>query len=358
MKNFDSILLTPEDYQIDKDKILNVVNNRAYNKKIISYYREYFKNPDRKILLSPHKVENMDRCNKYFTTDTYNVEMIKEIKSTNLCKDKFCNNCKKVKQAARMSRYIKFIEPYKDSCYHLVLTVPSVPGERLENMLDVMNDSFRRLIRFLEGSKRIKGIDLKKYGYFGAIRSLEISFKKDLYHPHYHVLLCLKSRGEEVRDIENVFSYSTSNGYRRFTSLEVLIQKIWYCLFCGMEVTKSNLDSLDHGFSCTLDKFEDNDYIELFKYLTKDFDDSSNILAYDNFKAILESTYKRKQIQGYGYFYRIIDEKLDEELKKDYIEVINFLKELETPVSRSETPRDLLDSPYTLISRKSIMKFM
>ena len=130
MNDFDSITLTPESYQVDRDKICNVLNNRVYNKKVIEFYRKYFTNPDRVLMLSPHKVENIERCNKYFDTDIYQEEMIQEILRTNLCKDKFCNNCKKVKQASRMSRYIKHIEPYSDLCYHLVLTVPSVTSDR------------------------------------------------------------------------------------------------------------------------------------------------------------------------------------------------------------------------------------
>ena len=358
MNDFDDIIITPESYQIDKDKILNVVNNRAYNKKIIEFYKEYFKNPNRILHLSPHKVENISNCNKLFLTDRYDFEMIKELRKTNLCHDKFCNNCKKVKQASRMSRYIPFIEPYSDSCYHLVLTVPSVTSDRLKDTLDIMNKSFMYLMRYFKGSIRINGIDFKKYGYLGAIRSTEITFKDNLYHPHFHVLLCLKSRGVEESCYVNKFSYSTSNGFRKFTDLEILIQKIWFLLVCGVRVTKSDIDNLECGFSCTLDKFVNDDYIELFKYLTKDFDDSNNILSYDNFVSILEATYGMKQIQGYGIFYRIIDENLDEELLKDYDQVIEFLKTLDKPVSSYEKPSDLLNDPYTLISRKQIIKYI
>ncbi len=355
-KNFD--VETFEDYSIDRDTLLEIVNNRVYNKKIIDYYQNYLMNPERKHLLGHHKLKNIEDCNKFFLVDIYEHEMVKDIRKTNLCKDKFCNNCKKVKQASRMSRYIPFIESYRDYCYHLVLTVPNVSSERLESTIEVMNDSFKKLVGYFSGHKKISDVDFKKYGFLGAIKSLEISFKGDTYHPHFHVLLCLKSRGVEDRIYSNKYSYSTSNGFRKFTELEILIQKVWFLLNVGMIVNKENIDEVELGFSCTLDKFQNDDYIELFKYLTKDFDDSKNILTYDNFKVILDSTFRLKQIQGYGCFYRLIDEDLDEELEKEYENVVYWLKLLETPIQKYEKARDLVNDPYTLISRKTIFQFI
>lgn len=358
MNEFEKLITVPENYKIDRQKLLDIVNNCSYNKKILGYYSEYLKNPNRKIMVSFHKCENIEKCNKFYLVDRYDVEMIKELRKTNLCKDKFCNNCKKVKQATRMSRYIPAIEPYRENAYHLVLTVPNVHGYNLKERLDEINKAFNTLIRYFDGRKRIKGIDFKRYGYLGAIKSIEITFHDDWYHPHLHVLIVLKSRGVEERIHQNVFSYSASNGFRLFTDLEILIQKIWALLLNGVKVTKKNIDELVDGYSCTLDKFNDDDYAELFKYLTKDFDDSHNILTYNNFAVILESTYRLKQIQGYGCFYQVIDENLDDELSKDYENVIKFLKELEKPETSYESPHKLLNDPYTLISRKKYFKYL
>ena len=168
----------------------------------------------------------------------------------------------------------------------------------------------------------------------------------------------LKSRGEEDFCYLNDYSYSTSNGFRKFTSLEILIQKVWCLLMNNVEVNEKNINDLVQGYSCTLDKFKDDDYAELFKYLTKDFDDSKNILRYDNFVSILEATYKLKQIQGYGCFYKLIDENLDEEFEKEYDSVIKFLNSLEKPCRTSESPEKLLNDPYTLISRKKLWQYL
>ena len=155
MNDLEQFVITPDDYKINRDKIADIINNRGYNKKIMDYYGRYFCNPDRGLMLSFHKIENMEKCNKMFLVDRYDQEMVKEIRKTNLCKDKFCSNCKKVKQATRMSRYIPSIEPYREYAYHLVLTIPSVVGEDLRSTINDMNNAFRKLVRYLSGDKLI-----------------------------------------------------------------------------------------------------------------------------------------------------------------------------------------------------------
>ena len=107
------------------------------------------------------------------------------------------------------------------------------------------------------------------------------------------------------------------------------------------------------------DKFKEGDYAELFKYMTKSTDEKDNILTYDNFVTLLESTYNFKQIQGYGCFYRINDEDLEEEIEKYYCSIKEFLSSYEKPIETFERPIDLLqDKNFTLISRKKIYQYL
>lgn len=138
-----------------------------------------------------------------------------------------------------------------------------------------------------------------------------------------------------------------------------MIQKMWYMLINDIRLTKENFDLTEVGYSCNCDKFKEGDYAELFKYMTKETDEKNNVLTYDNFKILYESTYALKQIQGYGCFYKINDENLDEEVEKEYVKMQLFLQSFETPINVLERPIDLMqDNKYTLISRKKIFQYM
>ena len=75
--------------------------------------------------------------------DHYQEQKIKDFKRTNLCKDKFCNNCKKVKQASRMARFIPYLEQYKSDLFLLTLTVPNVLGNELRPMIKTIFKAYK-----------------------------------------------------------------------------------------------------------------------------------------------------------------------------------------------------------------------
>lgn len=372
--SFKDIIVKISDFEINDDYILKVVNNNQYNKIIIDYYKRLFKeenlykkldlmNLTKKQLSGTYydKIDSLINCNKFWTVDTYDVSQIRDFLRTSLCHDKFCNNCKKVKQACRMSKYIPEVEQYKEILYHMTLTVPNVPGIELKNTIDKMAKCFKTLIRYFTENLKIKGFDFKKYGYLGAIRSLEITFKEDSYHPHYHAALAFKNLNLE-KTIENQYSYDYL-GYRDtryFSEFEILIQKIWYLLMNDITVNKINIDNLKVGYSCMIEKFEDNDYAELFKYMTKETDEKDNILTYENFKTLYFATYRIKQIQGYGVFYRITDTDIKEEVDKLYVDITSFLKSdnFNTRIEHHEPLSLLFDKNYTLISRKKIFQYL
>lgn len=302
-------------------------------------------------------------CNKFWELDKYFEQKVKDYQRTNLCKNKFCSNCKKVKQASRMARYIPEFEQYKDNLYHLVLTLPNCPGDNLEYTIKHMAKCFKSLIRYLSGNLRIKGLDFESWGYKGAVRSLEVTYFTDSYHPHYHVALVL---GDEVlckKDIINTYSFNYRTSIpelkRLFSVQEILIQKIWYLLINNQKVTKINIDNLDIGYSCMMDKFHEGDYAELFKYLTKEVNENGEVLTYDNFKVLYKSLYRLKQIQGYGCLYQITDDGDLDSMEIEYEELIKGLRKNENPEKVIETPQDLAkDTEYLLISRKSYFKYL
>lgn len=343
--------------KIDKEYLLSVHNNTVYNNVICDYFNRLIKEDGSVCKELPGKIHS---CNKVFAINKYDINQVKDFISTNLCHNKFCNNCKKVKQACRMSRYIPELEPYASNMYHIVFTLPNVNGSCLKSTLKKMSKCFSKLMKYINGVKKLSFIDFNKYGYKGCVRSLEITFKDDLYHPHYHTAFAFTNLNLD-KTIENTYSYDFYHNRENilFSEFEIILQKIWYLLINDITVNKTNYDNLDLGYSVICNKFEDNDYAELFKYMTKETDEIDNILTYDNFKVLYYSTKFLKQIQGYGVFYRITDEDLEEEIDKIYTDIINILDHEEKPILSLESPRQLLnDDNYTLVSRKKIYQYL
>lgn len=347
--------------EVKKDFISDIIKNNKYNKDVILDYYFRLHSEDDTLNLS-NKMDNLANCNSWWLIDHYREQKIKDFKKTNLCKDKFCNNCKKVKQASRLSKYMPLIDQFRKdkNLYHITFTVPNCEGEELSNTIKTMFDSFRRLIRYLALDKNIKGLDFEPYGYIGAIRSLEVTFKGDSYHPHLHCILAFNNPLINDRYIENIFSNSKKNGYRRFTDFEVLIQKIWYLLNNKIKVTKKNIEELDLGYSCTVDPIDESSAYEVFKYMTKSTDEDKNILTYDNFKTLYFALHRVRQIQGYGCFYNVKDDdSLIDQVDDLYEVYIQLLKAKENPLEVSQTPEDLFkDNDNLLISRKKIYSYL
>lgn len=354
--------------RVSKEHLFDITKNREYNKTIIAHYERLRDEMDididgTKISGSnlSNKIDNISNCNSYWLLDHYVNQGIKDFKKTNLCKDKFCNNCKKVKQASRLTKFMPVIDELnKEShLYHLVLTVPNCNGSNLNETIKTMFKSFYSLNRYLKLEKKIKGFDFEKYSYKGAVRSLEVTYNGDSYHPHLHCIIALDKPLDISGSIVNTYSHSRNNGFRTFSEFEILIQKIWYLLNNGERVNKKSIDNLDLGYSCTIDLINENSVFEVFKYMTKSTDEKSDIIAYENFKTLYFSLFKVRQIQGYGCFYNIKDDdSIIEEVDDLYDVIVNILRAKENPVEVSEAPQDLLlDNDNLIISRKSIFKY-
>ncbi|PFF29871.1 hypothetical protein CN327_25475 [Bacillus cereus] len=357
-----------EGIKVGKDHLKKIVKNIDYNKLILYHYdRLYTETKEDKI---HRKRELIDDCNSFWIMDLYEQSKVKDFKKTNLCKDKFCNNCKKVKQASRMGKFIPLIQPYAENMYQLTLTVPNVKGEELQDTINKLFKSFGKLIEYIKGYKKIKGIDFESWGYQGAIRSLEVTYKKVKkgrgfsyeYHPHIHALIVLEGEiGERL--FENTYSkdYLGNRAVRKFSKEEILIQGIWRLLNEGKKVTLKAIEALDRGYSCQLDKFKESDFIELFKYMTKATSEDDAGMEYIQFKTLYYSLMNKRQIQGYGCFFNIkdADEITAEEIDEYYNSLLEDLKAKENPVEIAESPQELIkDDSHILISRKRIHQYL
>ena len=350
-----------EGIEITKYYVNQILVNNKYNQEVITEYYHRLQQEFQYINFQ-NKIDNISNCNSWWLLDYYKQQKVKDFKKTNLCKDKFCNNCKKVKQASRLSNFMPLINQYKEqnSLYHLTLTVPNCEGGDLALIIKTMFDSFRRLIRYFALDLKVKGLDFEKYGYIGAIRSLEVTFRGDSYHPHLHCILAFNNPLINNKYIENTYSLSKKNGYRKFTDFEILIQKIWYLLNKKIKVTKKAIDELELGYSCAIDNIDESSVYEVFKYMTKSTDEEKNVLTYENFKTLYFSLHRVRQIQGYGCFYNIKDDdSIIDEVDDLYNVIIELLKSKENPLEVSQTPEDLLtDDENIIISRKRIFSYL
>lgn len=78
-----------------------------------------------------------------------------------------------------------------------------------------------------------------------------------------------------------------------------------------------------------MDKFSENDFVEIFKYMTKATTEDGKTLSYKQFKTLYYALFKVRQIQGYGIFYNLKD---DEEINFDEVNeaYAEFIEELQT----------------------------
>ncbi|MEW9702919.1 protein rep [Paenibacillus sp. SI8] len=386
--------------KLDFEFLNSVATNVDYNEQILGYYAALIAEVDEKLdddaryehlresvasksvsfidyQVSSHlrqtnkqlyrKLETMFCCNDKWFFDVYEEQKVKDFQKTNLCRDKFCNNCKKVGQASRMARYIPEIEKYVHcKKIHLVLTAPNVNGVDLKDTIKIYFKCYARLIEYLKGKEVIKGYDFSSWGYEGAVRSLEVTYSGDSYHPHIHSLL-LMNEGFEIgsKCIKNAFSKKNGRIRRRFSEKEELIQKIWYLLVNGVRVNKKNIEDLDLGYSCMMDEFKEGDYHELFKYMTKgngsgNSDDEDAFMSFDNFKILYFALMSVRQIQGYGCLYHIEDTGIEEKFDEVYDSLIEQLREKEKPRVATQSPRDSIYDigQYRLISRKRYHSYL
>lgn len=358
INNVNNIELS--DIKVANEFLDEVIQNLDYNKAVMGYYSKLAKNRDSNKIYN--QVDRLDNCNKFWLLDVYKEQKIKDFKKTSRCDDKFCNNCKLVKQAHRLSRFMPFIEESKKDydLYHLVLTVPNVKGEDLKPTLEKMYKSFFELNRYFALKKKIRGLDFEKFGYAGAIRSLEITYNTRSYHPHLHCIVALKKDLKlEGRNV-NKFSFTNKDRkkVRFFKDLEILIQKIWYLKMNDLKVTKSAIDDLEMGYSCILDMVDESTAYEVFKYATKSNTEKGALMTYKQFETLYDALLGTRQIQGYGIFFGIKD---DDSAMDKADEIYNALVEKwqkkEEPQESWETPEELrLDTEYTLVSRNSILK--
>lgn len=360
---------------VSNDTIVDSIKKTSTNDIISEMYdnlsMEYLHNDFlyRKFNGQASRIKN---CYKFWNINSYELQKVKDIKNICLCENKFCRNCQNQISKLRYSVYTPLIEEQakENDIYHVVFTIKNPKQYELSNSLDLIYKKFVYLIEYLKGLRKIKGIDFSVLGYKGCIRSLEITTKKKNgvieYHPHFHCVFVLKKGLSLNGKNENEFSYSKANGFRTFTDLEILLQKIWFLLCNNEKVTKKNIDKLALGYSVILDKCETaKDYKEIFKYTLKE-DFGTFINNYEIFKELVFALNRRRVICCYGCFYDISDKELEKLIDKEtlnlYYETLIKLGQVEEYTNEYLDITDIKtlakSKQVKFISKNSIKKYI
>lgn len=280
--------------------------------------------------------ERVRTCSAAWFFDHYKGAEIYDLKSVNLCKNKFCPNCQKLIQAKRLYTYTPVLDELakRYGMWHVVLTLPNCNGKKLSSVIDKMFVGFSKLIRYFKGAAKIAGYDFAKYGYVGAVRALEVTnnYTTDSYHPHLHCIFALRPDFEPEKKHINEYSYHKGVLCRKFSDFELELQKVWYLLMTGKAVKGETLSGVETGYSCIADRIGEREYYEVFKYATKLWSEDKYVINYDCFCVLYSVLYRRRTIQGYGAMYGIsCSDELDDENSAEYDEFIAELMRHEKP---------------------------
>lgn len=348
-------------------------------------------------------------CSNVWICDNYEKSNVSDVTYVSHCRSRFCLVCQKLLQASRLNRFSPFlIETAKDyDLYHITFTIPNVPAAKLKAAIKLMAYAFRRLIKFLSGKKKIKGLDFSEYGFHACLRSLEVTFSeiRQDFHPHYHCIFALKKGLCFDKHIINDFSYDNGILVDLFSDFEILLQKLWRLLIDGerekiyryVEITErlgkplspsdpmyghweakptkknrregaitlSAINALKQGYSCKMEFIEDDDvlnYYEVFKYAFKVTSDERTLFTYEQFKALYFGLKGARAIQGYGAWYNLKCDDFDDSVDEFYAVLIGYLRQRETPYSQRLTLPDILnkiDNNNTIfITKRSIRKWL
>lgn len=250
------------------------------------------------------------------------------------------------------------MEEYQDSLYHMVLTVPDCSGEELHDVVSRMGRCFKALVNHLNGNRKIKGLNISQYGFQGCFRSLEIDYQgENLYHPHFHVAVVFENPAVvEDKHISNQFS---QNGKHLFCAFEVMLQRLWWLMINRQKLTSEAVFSIDDEteiYSCSVWKFQPEDYPKLFGYLTKTLANRRSAMGFQQFRTLYNALNGVRQIQGYGIFYRVAQQDVDYS-ERDYQALEDYLICGEESVCSHEPLSRLADNSGYTILRSKVERF-
>jgi len=353
--------------QIEQKHFKDLKQHIQHNYQIADFYQDFYEETGEERFLN--RSNSVDACCKWWDVDFYVMQNVKDIKRVNLCRDKFCFNCQSMLAVKRQTKFAPQLDEERKAhmVAHMVVTVPNCEGEELLPLLNRMYKKFPYMMRYLKGQKSVRGVNFLQYGYGGALRALEITKNPDTkqYHPHFHCMVLFRRNLDLKGKYTNSYSYDGGLLVRKFSALEVLLQKVWYLLMNDQRVTAEAIAELKEGYSVIIDDSK-GDYGEAFKYACKGaFDEEKGAFIYEGqtFRTLYEALHSRRMIQGYGALHNFDDlngEILEEELQTAYAKIVEELQAIERPDFHAETLEEIIDQSTfcKYISRSNLKRLL
>lgn len=352
---------------IDKGYFQDLKDHVSHNYMIAEFYESLYGETGDFCYLNKSKA--IDTCCAWWDMDCYRLQNIKDIKRVNLCRDKFCFNCQSMLALKRQGKFAPQLDSLRGDFIiaHVIFTVPNCEAEELEPLLDIMYKKFPFLMRYFRGKAKVRGVDFNQYGYGGGVRGLEVTYNKEdkSFHPHFHCMLLFRPDLDLTGKYINSFSYDRGKLVRKFSELEILLQKVWYLLMNCQTVTAQAIKNLKEGYSVqVLDS--KGYYHEAFKYSCKGaFDETKGAFIYDEliFRTLQSALHGRRMIQGYGLLHNFNDldgEILEADLQEAYAHIIADLKAIESPDFYCETLDEVIERSATCkyISKSNLKRLL
>lgn len=191
-----------------------------------------------------------------------------------LCRKRWCHNCNRVRIAENIEKYGDALLTLKQP-YLVTLTLPTVSERELISGINKRNKAFKRIIDNMRKNYGVK---------FNGLKSLEITFTKGKYHPHFHVVCDTKEVAE-------------------------LLQLLWLKQHPRANKYAQDIRPITSA----------KGLLEVFKYTVKATTDYLAHASYIMYKAL----FNRKSITTYGSVRKArkkVAKELTENTKADYIE--------------------------------------
>lgn len=331
-------------------------DKQKYNKEISRYFYRLY-SEEGKQLKYLNLSQNVKDCCNCWVWDAYHINKILDLQKLNRCKNRFCSNCKKFD----LSKALHNLDlPFRDLIlqgyypYLLTLTVPNCSGGDLDNTIDNMQKSFKKLWNWYTcNNKKAYGKRFIKFD--GAVRCLEITYNQitNMYHPHYHILIFSETYDEFDFEKKHLGEYSNKRKqYNYYSDLDIQIRQLW-TVACTNKTLK-DIENIENLYICDIREMDDKGIYEVLKYAVKDTD----IKNYHVFKDLYFAFYQRRIRQGYGLLHNV---KLELESEGKTQDLKEFIKTQESPIQLVTTELKTLYtnySNYIKISRFNKDKFI
>ncbi len=401
--------------EISENYVAEIKDRTKYNAELAAYFIRMYEhtNQDRYFRRS----YAVGGCGQTMLFDFHNKTRLADLIRLELCHDRFCLNCAKMRQVTYLDRFMPHILAMSDEkeILHLVLTAPNVSAPYLRPYMTIFFQAYGKLIRILNGTVTIRGIDFAPLGFAAALRNTEITYLRKDYHLHIHSIVAVNKGLHMPKIRTNKFSYDyvadpITGRVRRvhtryFSDFEIFLQRLWRLLVdriaarvfkFGLLFTEAlppssplyhvfkdgvarkvsagkrkgavTLDNIravgrNNGYSVVLDPVANENFIQVFKYAFKCEDEQAAFMSYDNFVALQEGTHGKKFMQGYGQWLKL---KCDENIQDgfdDFFDVFKaYLWQVDRPESVNltleETLTKMREGEYTFITRSKLRNLL